>query len=188
MLQRRMGRRLAVIGVLAAAGGLPGLALAQPAGPGMMGGGYGGGRRGMMGGGAWGPMGGPGMGRGVTNMPGYLDALKAQLIITKDQEPAWAEYAETVTGVATQMQGLHQSMATEMPNASWAERRKFMNQMFDARQQAAETVHEAAQKLLPALDPHQRDTAEAILPGLRFGGMMGGGVAAPPAGATRPNR
>jgi len=186
MLQNGLGRRLVVVGAIAALAGTSGLALAQPVGPGMMGGGYGGGGRGMMGGGAWGPMGGRGMGRGVANMPGYLDALKAQLVITKGEEPAWQEYAETVTGVATQMQGLHQSMAAQMPDATWAQRRELMNQMFGARQEAYGTVHAAAEKLLPALDPQQRDTAAAILPGLRAGGMMGGpgmmrgGVGGPP--------
>ncbi len=136
MLQNGLGRRLVVVGAIAALAGTSGLAVAQPAGPGMMGGGYGGGGRGMMGGGAWGPMGGRGMGRGVANMPGYLDALKAQLVITKSEEPAWQEYAETVTGVATQMQGLHQSMAAQMPDATWAQRRELMNQMFGARQEA----------------------------------------------------
>lgn len=171
MQHSSMSRRLVVVGAIAVMAGGPGLALAQPAGPGMMGGGYG---RGMMGGGAWGPMGGRGMGYGVTNMPGYLDALKAQLVITKGQEPAWHEYADTVSGVATQMQGLRQSMRAQMPQATWAQRREFMNQMFDAHQQAYETVHGAAEKLLPALDPQQRETATAVLPGLRAGGMMGG--------------
>jgi hypothetical protein len=165
-----MSRRLVMVGAIAALAGGTGLALAQP-GPGMMGGGYG---RGMMGGGAWGPMGGRGMGAGVTNMPGYLDALKAQLVITKSQEPAWHAYADTVGGVATQMQGLRDSMRSQMPQATWAQRREAMNQMFDAHEEAYKTVHEAAEKLLPALDPGQRETAQAILPGLRPGGMMGG--------------
>jgi periplasmic protein CpxP/Spy len=189
MQHSKMSRRLVLAGAVAVVAGGPGLALAQPAGPGMMGGGYGPNGRGMMGGGAWGPMGGRGMGYGVTNMPGYLDALKAQLVITKEQEPAWHQYADTVSGVATQMQGLRQSMHTQMPQATWAQRREFMNQAFDAHQQAYETVHGAAEKLLPALDPQQRQTAQAVLPGLRTGGMMGGGPgmmgagpgAAPPA-------
>ncbi len=62
--------------------------------------------------------GGPGMmgGRGAGMMgrswdtKGYLDALKSQLGITVSQEPAWKEYADKVSGVGEQMQGLHQTM------------------------------------------------------------------------------
>ena len=169
MLHNRMDRRVVLVGAMAVLAGASGLAAAQTAGPGMMGGG-----RGMMGGGAWGSMGGRGMGRGVADMPGYLDALKAQLVITSAEESAWRDYAESVTGVATQMQGLHQSMATQMPGATWAQRRDLMDQMFGARQEAYNTVHAAATKLLPELTSSQRDTAAAILPGLRTGGMMGG--------------
>lgn len=166
MTQVNFGRRALVLGAVAAVAGGIGLAVAQPRG-GMMG-------RGMMGGGAWGPMGGRGMGRGVTDMPGYLDALKAQLGITKAEAPAWNEYADTVRGVAAQMRGLHEGMAHTMPGATWSERRGFIEQMFTAHRQAADSVHAAAEKLLPTLDPQQRETASAILPGLRGGGMMGG--------------
>ena len=171
MTQANSGRRALVLGALAALAGGIGLAAAQTRG-GMMGRGMMGG--GAMGGGAWGPMGGRGMGRGVTDMPGYLDALKAQLGITKAEAPAWKEYADTLGGVAAQMQGLHASMAHSMPGATWSERRGFMEQMFAAHRQAADSVEAAAKKLLPALDPGQRETASAILPGLRGGGMMGG--------------
>ncbi|MDE2004989.1 MAG: Spy/CpxP family protein refolding chaperone [Rhodospirillales bacterium] len=172
MTPSRDGRRVLLLGALAVLAGGAGLAAAQPAMRGrMMGGG--------MGGRAWGPMGGPGMGRGVTDMPGYLDALKAQLGITKAEEPAWKDYAETVSGVAGQMQGLHQAMRAQMPQASWAERRQQMEQMFEAHRQAADTVHTAADKLLGSLDPSQRATATAILPGLRGGMMAGPGMSRP---------
>ena len=72
-----------------------------------------------------------------------------------------------------QMQGLHQTMFESMSTASWQERRNLMNQMFQARQQASDMVHEAATKLLLALDPAQRAKAQSILPGLTYGrGMM----------------
>ena len=48
-----------------------------------------------------------------------------------------------------------------------------MNQMFQARQQAAGTVHDAATTLLKDLTPEQKTEAEQLLPGLTFrGGMM----------------
>ena len=138
-------------------------AVAQPMGPGGAGAGPG-----MMG-----P--GPGLGRGFTDPAGYLDALKTGLGVTSQQEPAWRDYADTVQGVATQMQGAHQIMYEAMGTATWEERRDMMNRMFEARQQAFTTVHEAAQKLLPSLTPAQRTLASTCLPGLRVPrrGMMG---------------
>jgi hypothetical protein len=143
---------------------------AEPRGPGMMAG-----SPGTMGG-------GPGMMGGTWNTENYLGALKSRLGITAAEEPAWKEYADTVTGVSAQMQGLHQSMFEAMRSGTWEERRDLMNGMFEARQQAYETVHGAADQLKSALSPAQQATAETLLPGLGVGsGMMGHG--GPPAGA-----
>ena len=179
MVQTR--RQLVLAGLVVALGGGAGLALAQPsrmmggAGPGA---GMGAGRGpGMMGGRGGRMMGARmGMAGGYRNAPAYLADLKAQLGITNEQAPAWQAYAETVSGTASQMQGLHQSMYQSMAGATWAERRERMNVMFQARQQAFETVHAAAEKLLPALSAQQRETAAYILPGLRGPGPMGGGM------------
>jgi hypothetical protein len=152
-MTRTIGRRF-LLGMTVATSAAA-IALAQP-GPGMMGGGHG---PGMMGG--W-------------NTKTYLDGLKTQLAITSKEGPAWNEYADTVSGVGEQMQGLHQTMFQSMGTASWQERRNLMDQMFQARQQAFDTVHEAATKLMSALDPAQKAKAQSILPGLAYGrGMMG---------------
>jgi hypothetical protein len=135
-------RRQAVLGVVAATlTGLTTAAMAQPMmgpgpgrGPGMMGGGYG-----MVG--------------GFGNTESYLASLKVELGISTNQEAAWKDYADTVSGVQTQMQGLHQTMFDAMGTASWEERRDMMNRTFQARQQAFDTVHEAANKLMTALTP-----------------------------------
>jgi hypothetical protein len=126
----------------------------DPRGPGMMG------------------SGGAGMMGGHWNTDSYFGGLKAQVGITPNEEPAWKEYADTVSGVGEQMRGLHQTMFESMGTASWQERRNLMNQMFQARQQAFNTVHEAATKLVAALDPAQRAKAQAILPGLVYGRGM----------------
>ena len=63
------------------------------------------------------------------------------------------------------MQGLHQTMFESMGTASWQEHRNLMNQMFQARQQASDTVHAAATKLMSALDSAQQAKAQSILPG-----------------------
>jgi hypothetical protein len=64
-----------------------------------------------------------------------------------------------------------------MGTGTWEERRDMMNRMFEAREQAFDTVHGAAEKLLPSLDASQRAMAATRLPGLadrRHGsGMMG---------------
>lgn len=165
---RNPKRFIAVGAVMAVIGG--GALLAQPAGPGggyMRGPGPGGMGPGMMGRG-----GGPWI---STDTASYLDRLKADLGITAAQEPAWNSYAETVRGVAEQMQGVHQTMYEAMGTATWQERRDMMNRMFESRQQAFDTVHDAADKLLPSLSPEQKTKATTALPGLmvRGPGMMG---------------
>lgn len=164
-MAQSMGRRTLLVMTLSALAGLAPAALAQQGpgpgrGPGMMGGGTMGG--GMMG--------------GLWTTPRYLDALKTELGITGVEEPAWKDYADTVSGVSEQMQGLHQSMFQAMGTASWEERRDLMNGMFEARRQAYDTVHEAAGKLMGALSPDQQQKARYMLPGLAYGhGMMGRG-------------
>jgi hypothetical protein len=158
----KIGRRL-LLGTIVA-GSTAIVAVAQPPvgrGPGMMG-------AGMMGGGM-----GPGMMGGYWNTASYLDGLKTRLGITAGQEPAWKDYSDTVTGVGEQMQALHQTMFEAMGTASWQERRDLMNSMFQSRQQASDSVHQAATKLMAILDPVQKARAQQILPGLAYRhGMM----------------
>ncbi len=174
-MTRTIGRRFLLGTTLAAFAGAAAAAVAQPAagqGPGAMGGAG----AGMMGGGGTGTMGsgGPGMMGGYWNTGTYLDALKTQLAITPSEEPAWKQYADTISGVGNQMEGLHQTMFESMGTASWQERRNLMNQMFQARQQAFDTVHAAATTLMSALAPAQKAKAQSIVPGLAYGpGMMG---------------
>lgn len=107
------------------------------------------------------------------DVPRYLKALRTRLGITAEQEDAWRKYADTVEGVGQQMQGLHQTVFEAMGTATWEERQRMMNNMFEARKEAAATVHEAALEFLPALTPAQQAQAKTILPGLAYGrGMM----------------
>ena len=157
---RAMRRRL-MLGMVGAT--LAGMAVAQPMGPGMMGG-PGAGR-------------GPGFGRGMTDPVAYLAGLKSELGITAAQEAAWGEYAETVTGIAKQMQAMHAAMFEKMQTATWQERRDMMDGMFASRNEAHRIVQEAAQKLLPSLSPEQKSKAATELPGLIGPGPgMGGGM------------
>lgn len=59
--------------------------------------------------------GGPGMMGGYWNTGTYLNALKAQLAISPDEEPAWKEDADTVSGVGEQMQ-----VCTKPCSSRWA--------------------------------------------------------------------
>jgi hypothetical protein len=172
-------RRFVLSTTIAVFAGFATIAVAQPisgsgpggtSGPGygMMGRGGSGPGYGMMGGGGGGMMG------YAWNTGTYLESLKSQLKITAQQEPAWKEYADTVSSAGEQMRGLHQTVFDSMGTASWQERRDMMNRMFQARQQAYTMVHEAADKLLPALTPTQKSSAQSVLPGLAYGpGMMG---------------
>ena len=165
-MTRNIGRRAMLGTTFASLTSVAVIAVAQPAvGPSR--GPAGGAGPGMMGG-------GPGMMGRSWNTASYLDRLKTELGITTNQEPAWKDYADTVSGMGEQMQSLHQTMFDSMGTASWQERRNMMNQMFQARKQAFDTVHEAANRLLPALDPAQKAKAQTSLPGLAYGpGMMG---------------
>lgn len=137
-----------------------------------------------MGPGGMGPGGmGGGMGGGMMGRFGdpatYLAGIKAELRITEAQEAAWKTYAEAVSGAAGQMQAMHQTMWEAMGTATWEERRDMMNRAFQARQQAFQIVHDAAQALLPSLTDYQKGKAEYILPGLARRGMgrgMGHGM------------
>jgi hypothetical protein len=64
------------------------------------------------------------------------------------------------------VQDQQSTMSAAMRSASWPERRNMMNQMLQARQPAFDTVHQAASRLVPALDPDQQARARSILPGL----------------------
>ncbi len=153
----KLGRRLLLGTIIAGSAAM--VAVAQPPvgrGPGMMGGGM-----------------GPGMMGGYWDTASYLDGLKTRLGISAGQEPAWKDYSDTVSGVGEQMQAQHQTMFEAMGTASWQERRDLMNSMFQSRQQASDTVYQAATKLMAALDPVQKARARQILPGLAHGhGMM----------------
>jgi hypothetical protein len=118
---------------------------------------------------------GPGMMAGSWTMDRDLASLKTELHITQTQEAAWKAYADIVSGVGEQLRALHQKMFEAMGTASWEERRGLMNEMFQTRQRALDTVHAAAVKLGAVLDPTQTAEAQRDLPGLGYGpGMMGG--------------
>jgi len=163
-----LGAAIALVAGMRVAGAQPGPGMPGPGGmgPGMgMGMGMGAGR---------GMGGGPGFGRGINDPVSYLANLKAELGITPAQEAAWQTYAETVQSTASQMQAMHANMFQTMGTASPQDRRDMMNTMFESRQVAFNTVHDAAEKLLPSLTPEQTAKAATTLPGLMGPGPGGG--------------
>ncbi len=170
-MTRVIGRRQILGLTLVAVFGASSIALAQP-GPGP-----GGPGPGMM----RGRMHGPGM--MITDTASYLASLKSELGITEGQETAWKAYADVVSDTQEKMQSVHQSMFYSMQGATWEQRRDLMNSMFQARQDAFDRVHKAAETLVAELTPEQKQNADRILPGIGFGpGMMGRGG---PPGAAR---
>ena len=141
-----LGAAIALVAGMRVAGAQPGPGMPGPGGmgPGM---GMGAGR---------GMGGGPGFGRGINDPVSYLANLKAELGITPAQEAAWQTYAETVQSTASQMQAMHANMFQTMGTASPQDRRDMMNTMFESRQVAFNTVHDAAEKLLPSLTPSRQ--------------------------------
>jgi len=108
----------------------------------------------------------PGAVDSAWNTGSYLAALKSELGITARQEAAWKDYAGATLSAGTEVQDQQSMISAAMRSASWPERRNMMNQMLQARQPAFDTVHQAASRLVPALDPDQQARARSILPGL----------------------
>ncbi len=113
-----------------------------------------------------------GMMGGYWDTDTYLTALRTRLAITRGQESAWKDYADTISGVAQQMRELHLMMFESMASASWEKRRTIMNQVAESRQRAIDAVHEAATGLMLALDPAQKAKAQSALPGFAYGRGM----------------
>ena len=115
--------------------------------------------------------------------PARFDALKTELGITATQEPAWAEYTNTLRETAASMRASHENVDMNAAHRmSDEDRLAFMKGMHEQRDNAFGTVKAAAEKLLAALDDTQKAKAKEILPGVATpghammgrGGMMGG--------------
>ena len=94
-----------------------------------------------------------------------MGQLKSALDITAAQDAAWQDYAAAVDGVARQMRMVLAIVHESMRTATALGRRDLMSRMFEARRRAADTLHEAADELLAALEPAQRSLAATLLPG-----------------------
>jgi LTXXQ motif family protein len=108
----------------------------------------------------------PGNGQSILVNP--LDAIKQELKITSDQEPAWKTYADAVTAAE---QTLKSSMRSAMQSAASTpmtpdSRFAFMDQMVALQKQSYDEQHKAAEALLPKLTEYQSGQASMVLPGL----------------------
>ncbi len=97
----------------------------------------------------------------------HLASLKTELDITPQQQPAWNAYAKVVQDNATSMRAHHQGIdMTTMHGTSDEGRQAFMTQMRNQHEKEYQSVMDAANKLLTALDDTQRTKAKESLPGL----------------------
>jgi hypothetical protein len=133
-------------------------------GSGMMGG-----RRhgGMMGGGM---MAGPMMGGGGAFNPeqaaAWLDAAKAEIGITAEQEQAWSAYADAVQADRESMLAMHAQMPTLMGGGGGAnapDRLQAHLGLMQARIASLQDVQASTQALFQVLTPEQRERANRTL-------------------------
>ncbi len=103
-------------------------------------------------------MGGPGQ-----HIEGRLAFLKTELGITPAQEQVWNAYAEAFRASASAMQGVHEQMMSGGMPASAPERMRRHEQMMSARLDALKKLNAAASPLYDALDPQQKERADALL-------------------------
>jgi len=187
---KRSTKILAAAAIAVASLGTAGLSIAHPGGMGWgpgygaMGGapGYGGMGHGP-GAGMWGGMGG-GMGGWMNAseasavVGSRLAAVKSELKITSDQEPAWGAFEKQTQQQVESMQALRQQMQERMHGATPgtpAEFAALRDGMFKLRQANAEAHAKVVKDLYAALTPEQRAVADRALYGPAFGGGYGRG-------------
>jgi hypothetical protein len=176
-LETAMKTKILVIGGIASAALLAGgWALAQPAGFGPHGMGFGPGHmmgmHGHMGPGMRGPMGPAAIhgGPGSELNPARLDTLKTELGIKPAQEEAWTKYTKAIQDAATAMKTAREDVNPEtVGKPGPQERFAFATKMREQARKQHETVMTAANELLATLDDTQKAKAQQTLPGLASG-------------------
>jgi Spy/CpxP family protein refolding chaperone len=97
-----------------------------------------------------------------------LDALKAEIKITPEQEGAWQAYAAVVQQHAVQREALHTQMQAQMHDpqaAATVDREAFHNAMVTLREQHLAERDAALKGLYAVLTPEQKALAEQKLAG-----------------------
>jgi Spy/CpxP family protein refolding chaperone len=135
--------------------------------------GYGPGR-GMGGGPGYGMgFGGPGRGAPAAAVEGRLAYLKAELKITKAQEPAWKKFSDEARKQAESMQAARTAMWSGTA-ANAADRAELHNKLMKSRVEQSEKTTAAFKQLYAALTPEQKALADQH-PGMGVGMGFGGG-------------
>ena len=135
--------------------------------------GYGPGR-GMVGGPGYGMgFGGPGQANPAAAVEGRLAYLKAELKITKAQEPAWKKFSDEARKQAESMQAARTAMWSGTA-ANAADRAELHNQLMKSRVEQSEKTTAAFKQLYAALTPEQKALADQH-PGMGIGMGFGGG-------------
>jgi len=183
---KRSTKILAAAAITVTSLGTAGLSIAHPGGMGWgpgygaMGGapGHGGMGHGP-GAGMWGGMGG-GMGASEVSavVGSRLAAVKSELKVTSDQEPAWGAFEKQTQQQVESMQALRQQMQERMHGTTPGTQAEFAalrDGMFKLRQANAEAHAKVVKDLYAALTPEQRAVADRALYGPAFGGGYGRG-------------
>ena len=129
--------------------------------------------------------GGPGWGMGYGGGPGYgnpaaaaegrLAYLKAELKITKAQEPAWKKFSDEARKQAESMQAARTAMQGSA-TANAVERMELHNTLMKTRLEQSQKTTAAFKELYAALTPEQKALADQHPGrGMGFGPGFGGG-------------
>jgi hypothetical protein len=119
-----------------------------------------------------------GMGMPALHVEGWIAFLKAELKITEAQQTLWNAVAEVMRENARTMTGMCCGMMGAGAAASLPDRLAAQEKLLNARLDALHKYKGAVEPLYAALSDDQKKTADAVMPGLVDGGMMGAGMMA----------
>ena len=107
----------------------------------------------------------------------WMAAVKQQLQISPEQEPAWDNYQQSLQQQRAAMQQGHDDHDDDdyhdyhdLDDMEPAERKSYLRSRMDARLQSISATVQARSELMAVLDDQQRALAEVVLPKEAHGG------------------
>ena len=94
----------------------------------------------------------------------HLSELKAELKLTKDQEPAWQTFSDQVNAQAKNMASMHDKMKGDMQNMpmTMPDRMAMMADMMKERAQNMTAMADAVKTFYATLTPEQKNTFDKM--------------------------
>lgn len=89
--------------------------------------------------------------------------LKAELMITEDQEIVWKNYADAISERVENMQGIHENMMAVMQSGNAMERMEMRIQNMEVMVEAMKAVKPATSQLYNALSNEQKILADQLI-------------------------